>query len=95
MQFFIIFLFSYNIVEKKNFWFFIWKSKIKNFTGAKIIGATGLLKHSLAILVLYLDAIALWVTSNKEQNDIPTLAYTSKRNSIDNIELIYDEFWIF
>ncbi|CRL06690.1 CLUMA_CG019627, isoform A [Clunio marinus] len=46
-------------------------------TGAKIIGSLGVLKHSLAILVIYLDGIDLWVvSSDKETNKIPTILFT-------------------
>lgn len=47
--------------------------------GAKIIGSLGVLKHSLAILVIYLATIDLWVLSNdKEGNPVPTLLFICK-----------------
>lgn len=46
--------------------------------GAKIIGSLGVLKHSLAILVIYLDTIDLWVLSNDKEVNIPTILFTSK-----------------
>lgn len=53
--------------------------KIFHVLGAKIIGSLGVLKHSLAILVIYLDTIDLWVLSNdKEANHIPTILFTCK-----------------
>ncbi|CAG9799619.1 unnamed protein product [Chironomus riparius] len=47
-------------------------------TGAKIIGGLGILKHSLAILLIYLETIDLWVLSNDKviSENIPTIAFT-------------------
>lgn len=48
-------------------------------SGAKVIGSLGVLKHSLAILVIYLDCIDLWVLSNdKESHHIPGIVFTCK-----------------
>lgn len=48
--------------------------------GAKIIGGLGTLKHSLAILLIYLETIDLWVLSNDKiiSENIPTIAFTCK-----------------
>jgi hypothetical protein len=52
--------------------------KKKNI-GAKIIGGWNILKHSLAILLIYLECIDLWVLSNdKIAENIPTLTFTGK-----------------
>lgn len=51
---------------------------ISNTSGAKIIGSLGVLKHSLAILVLYLDTIDLWVKSNDKDTGVPTIVFTCK-----------------
>lgn len=50
-------------------------------SGAKIIGSLGVLKHSLAILVIYLATIDIWVLSNddKEGEKIPTIFFTSEK----------------
>jgi hypothetical protein len=53
--------------------------EISNSLGAKIIGSLGVLKHSLAILVIYLDTIDLWVVSNDKEAHIPTILLTRKR----------------
>ncbi|KAG5679186.1 hypothetical protein PVAND_008774 [Polypedilum vanderplanki] len=54
--------------------FFFWELS----TGAKIIGGYGILKHSLAILLIYLDTIDLWVVSNDKviSHEIPTIVFT-------------------
>lgn len=53
---------------------------VNDFIGAKIIGALGILKHSLIILLIYLETIDLWVISSEKENhlDIPIVAFTGK-----------------
>lgn len=70
--------------------------QILNALGAKIIGSLGVLKHSLAILVIYLDTIDLWVLSNDKEVNIPTILFTRKFSIIDwRIDgLLMRLFWV-
>lgn len=69
---------------------------MKTLVGAKIIGSLGVLKHSLAILVIYLDTIDLWVVSNdKDHSGIPTILFTCKFYwLVETFVGFHGDYWI-